>query len=172
MKRNRRDPNQPKNLFKPYRQLREDEKDKDRAHVDNMKAALSAVANGSARRRKLNGSKKSGAPTGKANGRNAATKTAASPEDRALGAFRLDAETSRRLDEAARRLSSAFGRRVPAHELALAGVRALLLIYETTTPEASGAKSAPRKKVRKAPAKATKKAVRKTTRRASPRRRK
>lgn len=41
--RNKGDPNQPKTLFRPYRQLPEAEKDKDRAHVDRMKAALTAV---------------------------------------------------------------------------------------------------------------------------------
>lgn len=43
IKRNANDPNQPKVLFKPYRALPEIEKDKDRAHIDRMKAALAAV---------------------------------------------------------------------------------------------------------------------------------
>ncbi|MBL8549144.1 MAG: hypothetical protein JNJ73_04110 [Hyphomonadaceae bacterium] len=41
--RNRRDPNQPKELFRAYRDLPEIEKDKDRAHIDRMKAAIAAV---------------------------------------------------------------------------------------------------------------------------------
>src|SRR5215207_7671700 len=40
IKRNKGDPSQSKALFKPYAQLPEAEKDKDRAHVDNMKRAL------------------------------------------------------------------------------------------------------------------------------------
>src|SRR5207253_2902337 len=39
IKRNRADPSQPKALFKPYSALPEVEKDKDRAHIDRMKAA-------------------------------------------------------------------------------------------------------------------------------------
>jgi hypothetical protein len=170
MKRNERDPNQPKALFKPYRQLSEAEKDKDRIHVDNMRIALAAVANGSTSRRKSNGSAKQSAPP-KANGAAQTDKRAAQPKDRAGKALRLDAETSQRLEAAARRLTAAFGRPVTAGELAHAGIRALLLIYEAAPPDADAAKTAPGK-VRKTPAKTTKKAVRKTTRRASPRRRK
>ncbi len=43
IKRNRADPSQPKALFKPYSALPEVEKDKDRAHIDQIKAALAAV---------------------------------------------------------------------------------------------------------------------------------
>ena len=43
MKRNRADPSQPKGLFKAYSALPEVEKDKDRAHIDQMRAALKAV---------------------------------------------------------------------------------------------------------------------------------
>ena len=46
IKRNRADASQPKSLFKPYSALPEVEKDKDRAHVDQMKAALAAVRKG------------------------------------------------------------------------------------------------------------------------------
>ncbi|MBN8606578.1 MAG: hypothetical protein J0L81_06635 [Caulobacterales bacterium] len=41
--RNKADKSLAKDLFKPYMQLSEAEKDKDRAHVDRMKAALAAV---------------------------------------------------------------------------------------------------------------------------------
>ena len=44
IKRNKRDPSQPKELFAPYRRLTEVEKDKDRAHVDMIKAAVKAVS--------------------------------------------------------------------------------------------------------------------------------
>lgn len=44
MARNKGDKSQPKALFKPYARLPEVEKDKDRAHVDRMKAALRAVS--------------------------------------------------------------------------------------------------------------------------------
>ena len=43
MQRNEGDKSQPKALFKPYARLPEVEKDKDRAHIDRMKAALRAV---------------------------------------------------------------------------------------------------------------------------------
>jgi hypothetical protein len=44
IRRNRGDKNQPRALFKPYAQLSEVEKDKDRAHIDNMKRAIARSA--------------------------------------------------------------------------------------------------------------------------------
>jgi hypothetical protein len=41
--RNKRDPNQPKELMRPYKALPEVEKDKDRAHFDRMTVAFAAV---------------------------------------------------------------------------------------------------------------------------------
>lgn len=41
--RNKHDPSQPKALMRPYKELSEVEKDKDRAHFDRMKAAIAAV---------------------------------------------------------------------------------------------------------------------------------
>jgi hypothetical protein len=43
MRRNRKDPSQPKALFAPYAKLSKVEKDKDRQHIDVMKQALAAV---------------------------------------------------------------------------------------------------------------------------------
>jgi macrodomain Ter protein organizer (MatP/YcbG family) len=98
IKRNKNDPSQPKALLKPYKRLPEIEKDKDRAHVDRMKAAVRAVS----------------------------AKTA-SPRARSKGAkgVRLDAKTWRRLEKAARELSKAVGRTVTPEALLAAGVEAV-----------------------------------------------
>lgn len=66
MKRNKRDPSQPKALFKPYAQLPEVEKDKDRAHVDVMKQALVRVRAASARKAPAKPRKKAKAKSAKA----------------------------------------------------------------------------------------------------------
>lgn len=58
IKRNKKDPNQPKALFKPYAQLPEIEKDKDRAHIDIMKKALAKVRATPAKRAPRKSSKK------------------------------------------------------------------------------------------------------------------
>lgn len=61
MKRNKKDPSQPKDLFKPYAQLPEIEKDKDRAHIDVMKKALAKVRTGALKKAPAKSRKK--APT-------------------------------------------------------------------------------------------------------------
>lgn len=113
IRRNRKDPSQPKTLFKPYKDLSEIEKDKDRAHVDRMKAALAAVSKQAKPRKAAK----------KAASKRTSAKRAAKP-------IRLDAEISQRLEAAAKRLSATLGRRVTARELANAGMQAMLAIYE------------------------------------------
>lgn len=99
IERNRGDKSQPKALFKPYARLPEVEKDKDRAHVDGMKAALRAV-----------GPKKKTAPK-------AVRKT-----------VRVDAKTWARLERAAKDLSKAVGRRVTVEALLVAGAEAVVAV--------------------------------------------
>lgn len=101
IKRNKGDKSQPKALFKPYARLPEIEKDKDRAHVDRMKAALRAVGAKPARKAKSA----------------TATKT-----------VRLDAKTWARLQAAAKSLSTALGRDVTPEALLVAGAEAVAAI--------------------------------------------
>ena len=102
MARNKADPNQPKALFAPYAKLPESEKDKDRAHVDRMQAALKAV---SAKKRTQG-------------------KSPAKPS------VILTPAIHARLESAARKLSRQLGRVVSADELARAAIEAMLPIYE------------------------------------------
>ncbi len=105
MRRNKGDKTQPKALFKPYARLPEAEKDKDRAHVDRMTKALRAV-----------GAQARPAPTTK-KARPAATKM-----------VRVDALTWRRLEAAAKNLSSTLGRKVSVEALLVAGVEAVVAV--------------------------------------------
>lgn len=106
IKRNKSDPNQPKALFRPYDQLPDLEKDKDRAHVDRMKAALAAVKKSALKQR--------------------LRKTATKP-------LQVDAATTRRLEAVAKRLSLTLGRTVSTRELLRAGMQAILPIYEAAS---------------------------------------
>lgn len=117
IRRNKGDPNQPKALFKPYNQLPEVEKDKDRAHVDNMKKALAAVSPKRAHKAKT------AAP-----GRRAPAKRSASgsPPAKAFRSVRVSARDWRRLETAAKRLSRTVGRPVTADELLRAGMSAII----------------------------------------------
>lgn len=101
--RNKADPSQPKALFKPYAALPEGEKDKDRAHVDAMKAALRAVNAKKPRPRKT---------------------------VRRAPSIELGPAIHARLEAAAKRLSAQLGRQVTSDELARAAVEAMLTIYE------------------------------------------
>jgi hypothetical protein len=115
IRRNKADPNQPKALFKPYRALPEAEKDKDRAHVDNMKRAIAAVSR-SARR----------AAPGKAAPRRASRK--APRQIGSASAFKtvqVPAREWRRLETLAARLSKTLGRPVTAQQLLRAGITAI-----------------------------------------------
>jgi hypothetical protein len=96
--RNKGDKSQPKALFKAYARLPEVEKDKDRAHVDRMKAALRAVS-----------------PKRK-------------PKAKAAKTVRFDAKTWARLEAAARDLSKALGRKVTPEALLVAGAEAVAAI--------------------------------------------
>ena len=109
--RNKADPSQPKSLFKPYADLPEAEKDKDRTHIDAMKKALRAVA---AKRPP----KKTPAPR---------------------ASIDFGPKLHARLEAAAQRLSQRLGRQVTARELARAAVEAMLAIYEAP-PQAKRAK--------------------------------
>lgn len=100
MARNKRDKSQPKALFKPYARLPEAEKDKDRAHVDRMKAALRAVS-----------------PKKKPSRKAAASKS-----------VRIDAKTWARLEKAARQLSKAMGSDVTVEALVVAGAEAIAAV--------------------------------------------
>jgi macrodomain Ter protein organizer (MatP/YcbG family) len=102
MARNKGDKTQPKALFKAYARLPEVEKDKDRAHVDRMKAALRAVTPKRKRKSKAKA---------------AATKT-----------VRLDAKTWARLEAAARSLSKALGRKVTPEALLVAAAEAVAAV--------------------------------------------
>lgn len=113
IKRTKSDPSQPKNLFKPYRALPKVEKDKDRAHVDQMRAAIAAV---SARARKK-------AP------RKAVSKT-----------VKIDAKTWARLEAAARDLSAALGREVAADALVAAGIEAVAGVCRSVAADARAKK--------------------------------
>jgi hypothetical protein len=98
--RNKNDKSQPKALFKAYARLPEVEKDKDRAHVDRMKAALAAVGPKKAPRKAR-----------------AATKS-----------VRVDAKTWARLEAAAKQLSTAVGREITAEALLVAGAEAVAAV--------------------------------------------
>lgn len=111
IKRNRADPNQPKDLFKAYSALPDVEKDKDRAHIDRMKAALKAVQ----------------APR-------------KSPKKAGPRALQVDARSTVRLEAAAARLSAALGRTITAEALMAAGVEAVLAVCETAAPRARAKK--------------------------------
>ncbi len=100
--RNKSDRSQPKALFKPYARLPEIEKDKDRAHVDRMKAALRAVT-----------PKKKSVRKAKAG----ASKT-----------IRLNIKTWRSLEKAAKDLSKALGREVAVEALIVAGAEAVAAV--------------------------------------------
>lgn len=110
--RNKGDPSQPKALFKPYASLPEVEKDKDRAHVDNMKKALAAV------RRSAPKAKRAGMTT-----------------------ITIDAKAWRRLESAARQLSSALGRRVLPETLVAAGAEAMAAVCKAMAAEARAKKT-------------------------------
>lgn len=111
IKANKGDPNQPKDLFKPYAKLPEVEKDKDRAHVDAMKAAIAAVTKKAPKRK--------------------AAKTAAKK-----ATPKIDAKAWARLEAAAKDLSKALGREVSAEALAAAGMDAMASLAKSLAVQA------------------------------------
>jgi|GEM_PF-2364163 len=114
VKRNRADPNQPPGLFKPYAELSEVEKDKDRAHVDEMKDAVAAVTSTAERKRKKAKNKK---------------KAKKKPPPLAL-----DAALAERLEAAAAALSKATGAELSAEALLAAAAEAVLAICDAAAP--------------------------------------
>ena len=115
IKRNKADPSQPKDLFKPYAKLPEIEKDKDRAHVDAMTKAIAAVRKSvkKAAPRKAKPAKKSAPQAKRANG---------------AAAVKIDAQAWKRLQASAKQLSTALGRDVPAELLLAAGADAMAAV--------------------------------------------
>jgi len=111
IKRNKGDPNQPKALFEPYAALPDVEKDKDRAHIDRMKAAFAEI-------------KKA---------RRAKKKVKKAPKK--VAALTLDANSSVRLEAAAARLSEVLGRTISAEALLAAGVEAVLAVCDAVAPK-------------------------------------
>jgi hypothetical protein len=111
IRRNKGDKSQPKELFKPYAQLPEVEKDKDRAHVDRMKKAIAAV-------------------------RKSAKKLVAKTSRRTKAAFkvvRIDAGAWRRLERAAGDLSKLLGREVAPEALLAAGAEAVVAVAKAAS---------------------------------------
>jgi hypothetical protein len=110
IKRNTGDRSQPKALFKPYSQLPEVEKDKDRAHIDNMKKAIAAV------QRRMRKS---------APGRKRPTAKRARAHTAGPLTLDLSAKDLRRIEAARKRLSQVLGRPVPVEAVVLAGAEAV-----------------------------------------------
>jgi hypothetical protein len=114
IRRNRGDKNQPRALFKPYAQLSEVEKDKDRAHIDNMKRAIAAA------QRRLR--------------KPAPVRKAAKPKRPRVGAagaspaLNLSATDLRRIETARKKLSRLLGRPVSAEAVVLAGAEAVVTL--------------------------------------------
>lgn len=113
IKANKGDPNQPKDLFKPYAKLPEVEKDKDRAHVDAMMKAIAAVTKAAPKK---------------------AEKTKAKSKAKAAG--KIDEKAWGRLEAAAKDLSKALGRKISAQTLAVAGMDAMASLAKSLAAEA------------------------------------
>lgn len=113
IKRNKGDKSQPKALFKPYAQLPEVEKDKDRAHVDTMKKAIAAV-------RKRARATRAGRPSPRT-----------SPP-----ALKLSAPDLRRIEAARKELSQLLGREASAEAVVLAGAEAVVALCKAMSSEA------------------------------------
>lgn len=114
IKRNRGDASLSKDLFKPYTQLPEIEKDKDRAHIDRMRAALAAT-----RTPRKNGVK---------SGQKKSVGAKAAP-------LHINSATLRRLNAAAKRLSHIVGREVSAQEMIAVGAEAMLAMLDALGPQ-------------------------------------
>lgn len=99
IRRNKADRSLSKALFKPYAQLPEAEKDKDRAHVDNIKKAIAAVKRRAA---KIPAARKSPPKT-----------------------LRIDAKSWAKLEAASERLGRTLGHPISASLVAQAGIKAM-----------------------------------------------
>jgi hypothetical protein len=120
--RNKKDPSQPKELFKPYAALPKVEKDKDRAHVDNMKKALAAVSQAPAKKAPRKTAKKAKKLAG-------------------ARAVRVDAKTWARLEAAARDMSKLSGRKVAPEALVNAALEAFASVLRAVAADARSKKS-------------------------------
>lgn len=117
IKRNKKDASQPKALFKPYAALPKIEKDKDRAHVDNMMKALAAVSKKSPRKPVKKARTVAGART-----------------------VKVDAKTWAQLAAAARDVAKLTGRDVAAETLVNVGLAAFATILRVVAADARGKK--------------------------------
>jgi hypothetical protein len=108
IKRNKGDKSQPKELFKPYARLPEVEKDKDRAHVDQMKQAIAAVR--------------------KAAKKKAPVKMKKAAKQPAFKTVRVDAKAWARLEATAKDLSKTLGRKISPEALLIAGAEAIAAV--------------------------------------------
>jgi hypothetical protein len=111
IKRNKKDANQPKVLFKPYVTLSEIEKDKDRAHIDGMKKAIVATK----------------APRKAPARAKRATAAAAMVE--------IDAKAWKELQSAAKQVSKALGHDVSADVLLTAGAQAMAAVCKAVAAQ-------------------------------------
>lgn len=121
IQRNKNDKSQPKELFKAYAKLPEVEKDKDRAHVDRMKAAIAAVSKAAKQKAPARKAKKAVAKKKVATKKTARTSSASKT-------VRIDAATWARLDYAAKALSKSLGRTVSVEALLVAGAEAIAAV--------------------------------------------
>lgn len=110
--RNKHDKSVDKALFKSYAQLSEVEKDKDRAHVDNMKKAIAAVRKSA----KVVAPRKAKAP--------------------AFKTVRIEAKHWAKLEAAAAKLSKLTGRTVAPEALLTAGLEAIVAVSGAVAAEA------------------------------------
>ncbi len=123
IKRNKGDPNQPAALMKSYASLPEAEKDKDREHVDRMRALLEKKVRG-------RGAAKGGGQRAKKAKSADSTRNAATPRSDARKALRLSGEQWRRLEALAAQMSLMQGRRVSAEAAGQAALSAMLGVFE------------------------------------------
>jgi hypothetical protein len=123
IKRNKGDPNQPAALMKSYASLPEAEKDKDREHVDRMRALLRVGRP----ERKSKGAAKGGVK--KTARKPAARKRLPSPASKQK-TLRLSAAQWERLEALAAQMSAMQGRRVSAEDAGQAALAAMLGVFE------------------------------------------
>jgi hypothetical protein len=119
IRRNKGDSSQPKELFKPYAELPEAEKDKDRAHIDNMKKAIAAAQ----KQMRKTSSPRKAAKAKRTRARVRATTLSFSAGD------------MRRIEAARKKLSQLFGRSVPVEAVVLAGADAVVTLCKAMAAE-------------------------------------
>lgn len=130
IKRNKGDPNQPAALMKSYASLPEAEKDKDREHVDRMRALLARAGRRGDRAKPKPprvGRKSGSKPAQRSGGGKAAASKRAAGKTKTL---RLSPEQWRRLEALAAQMSQMQGRRVTAEEAGQAAFAAMLGVFD------------------------------------------